>query len=119
MQAGKISWLLNVILVLALAAASPAAAGGGPKTDAGKDQGDPAEIQIIRRIAVTGVSPAERSGPRGPREAGKAKTGLNSTPATRVSSSAVRSTPVRSASTGATAVRSTTVPPVRIAPGRA
>ncbi len=119
MQAGKISWLLAVILVLASAAAGPAAAGGGPKTTAGKDQGAPAEIQIIRRIAVTEVSPAERSAHRDRREAGKAKAGLNSTPATKVYSGTVRSKPVRSASTVSTAVRSTAVPPIRVAPGRA
>jgi len=114
MQAGKISWLLAVILVLA-----PAAAGAGQKTAPGKDQGDPAEIQIIRRVAVTGVSPAERSAPRDRREAGKAKSGSNSTPSTRVSSGAVRTNPVRAASTGSTAVRSTAVPSIRFAPGRA
>jgi hypothetical protein len=118
MQAGKISWLLAVILVLAPAAAG-LAAGAGQKTAPGKDQGDPAEIQIIRRVAVTGVSPAERSAPRDRREAGKAKSGSNSTPATRVSSGAVRANPVRAASTGSTAVRSTAVPSIRFAPGRA
>ena len=118
MQAGKRNWLLAVILVLAVAAAGPAAAGVDKGTAPGTDQG-PAEIQIIRRIAVTGVSPAERSAPRDRREAGKAKSGSNSTPSTRVSSGAVRTNPVRAASTGSTAVRSTAVPSIRFAPGRA
>jgi len=118
MQAGKRNWLLAVILVLAVAAAGPAAAGVDKGTAPGTDQG-PAEIQIIRRIAVTGVSPAERGAPRDQREAGKAKAGLDCTPATRVSSSTIRSNPVRSASPGANTVRSTAIPSIRIAPGRA
>ncbi|RJR43217.1 MAG: hypothetical protein C4567_06155 [Deltaproteobacteria bacterium] len=119
MQAVKKSWLLAVILVLALAAMDPAAAGAGQKTAAEKDQGDPPEIQIIRRVSVAGVFPAERGASRDQREACKAKAASNSTPSTRFSSNTVRSNPVRSVSTRSTAVRSTSIPPIRIAPGRA
>lgn len=122
MQSGKIRWLLALLPALAVMAPGGAVSGVDqrPAVATKQDQGEPPQIQIIRRVSVGGVYPVERKVTGESREA-KAKVNSNPNPSTKLSAGTVRSNPARSTRIRSTKARSTSVQrtPVRRAPGRA